>query len=93
MAYVEMMKGKQNTGPCTNEFHWQKNSREGLNLVPKILEELEYEFPFFETFRPEKQGHHFRCSVTPRNSSLKRPQKSRVPFTYKLDFPENVCTR
>ena len=65
MVYVKMMNGKQNTGPCTNEYHWQKNSREGLNLVPKIFEELEYEF--FETFRPEKEGHLFRCSVAPRN--------------------------
>ena len=34
MVYVKVVNGKENTGPCTNQYHLLKNSREGLNLVP-----------------------------------------------------------
>ena len=53
------------------------------------LQEMELEFSF-ATVRPEKQDYFFRCSVASGNFPLEWP-KSRVPFTFQLDFPEPFC--
>ena len=50
------------------------------------FEEMEHKFPF-GIFHPQKQDYFFRCSVALGNFPLEDP-KSRVPFTFQLDFPE-----
>ena len=50
---------------------------------------MEHEFPF-GIFHPEKQDYLFNCSVAPGNFRRNEP-KSRVPFTFQPDYPEEVC--
>ena len=53
------------------------------------FEGTEHEFPF-GIFHREKHDYHFRCSVA---LEIFRWEdlKSRVPFTFQPDFPENFC--
>ena len=58
---------------CTNQFHFPKNDREGLNPVSKMA---------LKKWNTEKQAYLFRCFVAPGNFPIERPKKS-----YSIYFP------
>ena len=71
----KMMNGKQNTGPCTNEFHWQKKQpRRPKPGAKDALKNWNTNFRLKHSVR-KKQDHLFSFSVVPRNSPLQRPKK------------------
>ena len=65
---------------------WPRRPETGLE---DSFEEMEHEFPF-GTFHLEKQDYLFRCSVAPKIFHWNDPE-SYIPFTFRLDFSENLC--
>ena len=76
---------------CRNQFHLPQNGGKGLKLVSKMLWRngtwiSVWNIPLGKTGLP---FHMFFCS---QKFSTGTTQKSWVPFTFQLDFPEMFCT-
>ena len=73
---------------CTNQFQLPKNGREGLKLVSKMALKK-----WNTNFRLSVRKNRTTFSDVPLLTDIFRwdNPKSRVPFTFKMDFSETFC--
>ena len=94
--YAKFRTGKFSAGIaftiCTDQFHLTENGREGLKLVSKMaLRKWNTNFRLEYFVRKNRTTF----SDVPLLQEIFRWEdpKSRVPFTFELDFPENSCPK
>ena len=92
--YAKFRTGKFSSGIaftiCTDQFHLTENGREGLKLVSKMaLRKWNTNFRL-EYFVRKNRTTFSDDPLLPEIFRWEDP-KSRVPFTFEPDFPENSC--
>ena len=92
--YAKFRTGKFSSGIaftiCTDQFHLTENGREGLKLVSKMaLRKWNTNFRL-EYFVRKNRTTFADVPLLPKIFHWEDP-KSRVPFTFEPDFPENSC--
>ena len=75
---------------CTVQFHLTENGREGLKLVSKVASRKWNTNLRLEYFVRKNRTTFSDVPLLPEIFRWVDP-KSRVPFTFELDFPENSC--
>ena len=94
--YAKFRTGKFSSGIaftiCTDQFHLTENGREGLKLVSKMaLRKWNTNFRL-EYFVRKNRTTFSDVPLLPEIFRWEDP-KSRVPFTFEPDFPENSCPK
>ena len=92
--YAKFRTGKFSSGIaftiCTDQFHLTENGREGLKLVSKMaLRKWNTNFRYAYFIRKNRTTFS-DVPLLPEIFRWEDP-KSRVPFTFEPDFPENSC--